>query len=272
VSRFKDGDMTERKRSSTGARPKPAVSRGARSKARQAGRDRRPPSRGGGEREESDGAFEIPGRALDAMSHIAATTASLLEKELAVGIQAAKFVERRILDVDRLRSSDPEGWLPRFRQGAHEVLDMFVDVISIASRSLGDQARGIVSITSGPRTRPDEPVGGRVTVLQMPGPLMPGQTGERILLLANDDDAPTGELSFASSDLVAPSGARIPASQVYFDPPALAVGPRRSGKVVVGVTVPDGLPSGSYEGLLLGAPVEGHRTVLRVDLQTERAS
>jgi hypothetical protein len=99
---------------------------------------------------------------------------------------------------------------------------------------------------------------------------MPGQTGERILL-ANDGDAPL-ELSFASSDLVAPSGARIPASQVYFDPPALAVGPRRSGKVVVGVTVPDGLPSGSYEGLLLGAPVEGHRTVLRVDLQTERAS
>lgn len=218
--------------------------------------------------------FEMPVRAFEAISQMVGTTASLVEKQLGLGITLAKFAEHTLLDVAELRSAAPGALLPRVRADAHEFLDMFVDVVTMATKSVGGQARGIFDITSRaqappdtpPQARPDQAAPDRLVVVQMPGPLAPGQAAERALVMTNETDTPTGEMSFSSSDLLGPSGARIPGGLVSFDPLALSVPPRGSGRVVVRVTVPEGLPGGGYEGLLQGIRVQGQETLLRVDV------
>ncbi len=206
------------------------------------------------------------------------STASLVEKQLGLGITLAKFAEHTLLDVTELRSAAPGALLPRVRGDAHELLDMFADAVTMATKTFSGQTRGIIDVTSraqAPRSTrshtpaqlsPDQAAAGRLVVVQMPGPLAPGQAGERALVMTNETDTPTGEMSFSSSDLVGPSGAWIPGSLVSFDPVALSIPPRESGRVVVRVTIPEGLPGGGYEGLLQGIRVEGQETLLRVDV------
>ena len=90
------------------------------------------------------------------------------------------------------------------------------------------------------------------------------------IVMTNETDSPTAEMSFSSSDLLGPSGARIPSDLVSFNPPALLVAPRSSGRVVVRVTIPEELPSGGYEGLLQGIRVEGQKTLIRVEVAEKR--
>ncbi|HSB78415.1 MAG TPA: hypothetical protein VLM91_06490 [Candidatus Methylomirabilis sp.] len=227
------------------------------------GADKPPP-------EELGDVFEMPLRAFEAFSQMVGSTASLVEKQLGLGITLAKFAEHTLLDVAQLRSAAPDALLPRVRADAHEFLDMFVDVMTMATNSLGSQALGIIDITSRAQAPPAPAASDHLVVVQMPGPPAPGQATERAIVMTNATDTPTAEMSFSSSDLLGPSGARIPSGAVSFNPPALLVAPRSSGRVVVRVTIPQDLPSGSYEGLLQGMRVEGQKTLLRVEVAEKR--
>jgi hypothetical protein len=227
------------------------------------GTDGRPP-------EEYADVFEMPVQAFEAVSQVVSSTASLVEKQLGLGITLAKFAEHTMLDVAELRSAAPGALLPRVRADAHEFLDMFVDAVTMAANSFGSQALGIIDITSRPQAPPPPAAPDHLVVVQMPGPPAPGQTTERTMVLTNETDTPTAEMSFSSADLLGPSDARIPSGLISFSPPALAVPPRSSGRVVVRVAIPEGLPSGGYEGPLQGIRVEGQRTLLRVEVAAGR--
>jgi len=259
-----------------GRQRKPASRRAAASRAR-------PPRAGGpahaaaalGQTDVLGDLFEIPARALEAVSSWVGSSVSMVEKPLGLGVTLAKVAEHSLLDVTEIRSASPDALLPRVRADAHEVLDMLVDAVAMAARSLSGNLGSVVNITASPRPAPPppslqppaaEPAFDRLVVVDMPGPLAPGRAGERPIVMTNESDAPTGDMSFASSDLLAPSGAWIPATHVSFDPTSLAIPPRGSGRVVVRVTIPDGLPAGSYEGLLQGIRVEGQGTLLHVDV------
>jgi hypothetical protein len=221
--------------------------------------------------EELDDVFEMPVRAFEAVSQMVSTTASLVEKQLGLGITLAKFAEHTLLDVAELRSAAPDALLPRVRADAHEFLDMFVDVVSMATKSFGGQALGFIDITSRTQAPRDQAAPDHLVVVQMPGQPAPGQAAEREIVMTNETDTPTAEMVFSSSDLLGPSGTRIPSGLVSFTPPALSVAPGGKGRVVVRVTIPEGLPSGGYEGLLRGIRVEGQKTLLRVEVAEQRS-
>ncbi len=211
-----------------------------------------------------EGIFDMSERAVAAATNIAATAANVVEKELALGIKAASFIERRLLDVDDLRSDDSNGMMHRFRRSAHEALDIAVDLIAIATKPFADQPGDLVDIRTESLQGEPGANAGYVPVLDVPGPLKPGQSGEVVMSISNETGSPSGEFALESSDIVSSAGDRIANGRVYFNPPTLSVSTEANSEVVVGVEVPEDQPSGTYEGLLRAPGVEQFRALIRV--------
>lgn len=199
-----------------------------------------------------------------ATSRIVQKAASILEEEIAAGIVAAKQVEARYVNVSELRQGQPEEVLLRFRRDAHEVLDMLMDMASLATRSVGNLAQRVVSVRPG-----EQPTAatGHVPSFTLPGPLNPGETASVPMTLENQSDTVTDEFSFHCSDLVSPSGDRISAQNVLFAPPTVVIEPRKTEQVIVTVVAPDGLAPGLYAGLLQSSRPDQLRAVLVVNVK-----
>jgi hypothetical protein len=120
-----------------------------------------------------------------------------------------------------------------------------------------DRAEGLASVSPG-----------QGLIVQLPGPLRPGQTAERWIDIQNAAARPA-RISFVSSGLSAATGWRIPAHFLRFDPTSLSVPAGDVGRVLVRLTIPQGTPDGIYEGHLqfLGARVEG--SVVRTSVRSK---
>jgi hypothetical protein len=211
-------------------------------------------------------------RALPAStSRIVEQAASILEEEIAAGIVAAKRVEGRFVDVGKMRGKDTQEVMQRFRHDAHEVLDILVDMVNIATNSLGDLTQRVITITSGQPTAP-----GRKNQLASPGgiptlnvdqPVKAGQAVEIPLTLENGGDSPTEEFGFYSSDLLNATGDHIGAGQISFQPKAVTIDSHSSTPVTVVVSIPEGTIPGVYSGLVQATKLELLRAVLTIRVE-----
>src|SRR4030095_5970600 len=76
----------------------------------------------------TDDLFETlnPNHMLNNAQRVLSSAVNILEEEIAAGIVAAKKIEKKIIDVDEVRSN-PEHLMNRFRRDTHEVVDIFLD-------------------------------------------------------------------------------------------------------------------------------------------------
>lgn len=201
-------------------------------------------------------------------SGIVQQAASILEEELAAGIIAAKRVEARFVDVGKLRESDPKEVMQRFRRDAHDVVDILLDLVNVATNSLGGLAQRVVTVRGNKDdTRKNAAAALGTPSLTIPRPVKAGQSIEVPMTLENSSEAPTEALHFHSSDLISTDGARIPAQQVEFAPTDLVIAPHGSQIVKVTLTVPAGTPAGTYAGLLQASKMEQLRAVVTVQIE-----
>lgn len=198
-------------------------------------------------------------------TRIVEDAASILEEELANGIDVARNVEQRLFASER-HVRDPEAIVPRFRQDAHEIVDLAVDVLSGALASLGDLAKSAVSIRDAGGGEGGSP-GGRVPTLTMPATVSPGDKADVAMSVENDSDQPTEPFELNASDLISGDGDRISASQVKFTPRSLRIQPASTAKIVVELAIPKETPPGTYSGLLQATKLEPVRAVLVVTVE-----
>ncbi len=216
-----------------------------------------------------------PSSSTDAFKNLADTTsrvvqqaASILEEEIAAGIVAARQIEQRFIDVESVRSGKPEDVIHRFRRDAHEVVDILVDLVGAAARSLGDVASRVITVRTGARTAAAESNNpGGVATICTPQPVKPGESSEAPMMIENEGSTPTAVISFHCSDLVSAAGDRIAAKNISFRPAAVSVSPRQTEKIAVSVAVPAGTPAGSFSGLLQATNLDQLRAVLVVQVE-----
>src|SRR5215212_6615812 len=79
-------------------------------------------------------------------SRIVEQAAAILEEEIAAGVAAAKRMEERHVNVSELDSERPDEVLKRFRHDAQEVVDILINLASMATRSLGGLTEGAVAV------------------------------------------------------------------------------------------------------------------------------
>ncbi|MCU0805235.1 MAG: hypothetical protein MUF79_09130 [Burkholderiales bacterium] len=256
---------------------------GAAARAAGAAADAAAAAAGGGEsaRGEASAAAAAAGDELNALrgavgatSRIVLQAASILEEEIAAGIVAAKKVEARFVDVDKLRGADPQEVMQRFRRDAHEVVDILIDLVNVATNSLSGLAQRVVRISeagvgaaAGAVSGKLRPAAGAVPSLAVPQPLKPGESVQVPLTLENDGDTTTENFRFLCSDLVNASGDRIAGGYVSFLPDALAIAPRSAATVTVTVSAPTGTPTGVYSGIVQATRLEQLRAVLSVRVE-----
>src|SRR5690554_4229546 len=64
---------------------------------------------------------------------------NVLEEEIAAGILAAKKIEKRVLDVDDIRSN-PDDLMNRIRRDTHEAVDLFLDALTAITKQVNKLA------------------------------------------------------------------------------------------------------------------------------------
>lgn len=195
-------------------------------------------------------------------NRIVEDAATILEEELAHGLEVARGVERRLFSGSE---RDPAEIVSRFREDTHQLVDVAADLLSGAMGSLDRLAgeRSAVTIREEDRARVD---GGaqRVPTLPAPEVVAPGATVDVAMSVENRSDQPTGRFALNASDLVSASGDRISADRVTFTPKSVKVEPATTSRVTVKLSVPKQTPPGTYSGLLQATRLEAVRAVLRV--------
>lgn len=198
-------------------------------------------------------------------SRIVQQAASILEEELAAGIEAARRIEARFVDVEKLRDRDSKEVMRRFRRDAHEVVDIVLDLVDVALNSLDRMAEQAPSRSDGNGSKPaGVQVAASFANVQ---PVKAGQSITTTMTLQNFGDVTVEAVNFHGSDLVSAEGARIPAQQVGITPVTLLIHAHSELAANVTISVPEGTPAGAYSGVLQASEPEQLRVEVTVQVE-----
>ena len=207
----------------------------------------------------SDLGIEMPNPG--SVSDIVTRAATVLEEELASGILAARRVEERFVDVEKLRSKDSDEMMQRIRRDVHDLVDILVDLLDIASSSFSGVARRAVTLRTS-TTPSSGQVAHGMSVLDIPDTVAPGASSGISMMVDNDSDTEAQSFDFVVSDLVSTHSNAIPSSSVIFEPSSLTLGPRERRRIDITVDVPDDAEHGTYAGVIDARPLDDVRAVL----------
>jgi hypothetical protein len=199
-------------------------------------------------------------------SRIVSQASTILEEELANGIGAAKEIEGRFVNIAEMRSASPDEVVARFRRGAHEVVDIVLDLINVSTRSLNGLAQRISVGEPAGAAAPLMAAGGNAPTIALPEDIPAGGSGAVPFSLENDGDAPTGEFEFQATDLVNAEGNKILGKRVSFEPSRLTIPAHDRENVTLSIDVPKDTAPGVYSGLVLASKLERLRAVLVVSV------
>ena len=199
---------------------------------------------------------------LNDATSIVETAASILEEEIAAGIIAASNLEKKVIDPEKVRSSDPDDLMRRFRGDAHEVVDMLMDLIVYSTESMkGLNQKIITSAGSGPGVS-----NGGMTILRSEKPLKPGESTSIPLMLENDSDSEEMEVSFGYPDLVNADNETISRRNVKMKPDTLKIAPLSKGKMEIEIKAPKSAKPGTYNMMIRDKNLKELKAVIEVDV------
>lgn len=200
-------------------------------------------------------------------SEIVEKSATILQEEIAAGIQAARAVEAKFLDVEALRGGSKDRFSRRVRRDVHDVIDIVVDLVEAGVKGAGGMALRTIRIRPGGADEERRPVPGNIPTLSAPAPLKPGESTEIDMLLENSSEEETEEFVFFSSDLInAASGDRISADRVGVSPSPVVISPRDTANATVRISVPDDTRHGLYSGLLQATRLDKLRAIISIQV------
>jgi hypothetical protein len=198
-------------------------------------------------------------------ARIVGDAASILEEELAMGIAAAKKVEARLINVTQVRQSeDTLEVLRRFRHDAHEIVDILMDLVSVATAAANTMTKRLITIQAG--TSSSDLNGSQGIPMLRVASAREGAIAEISMSIANSSESATGVLRPTATDLLGARGGSLPARTISFLPADVTIGPNAQEKIAVRASIPAGTPPGLYSGLVQVAGMEGLRAVLVVDV------
>lgn len=186
---------------------------------------------------------------------------NVLEEEIAAGILAAKKIEKKVLDVDNIRS-DPDDLMNRIRRDTHEAVDLFLDAITALTQQVNkltktenekDEKSDADAVKKSPT----------LTLLETEQPLKPGQSETFSFTLFEDSDKVT-KISFQKTSLFGPNGQSINASSLKITPLRLSFKSKEERIVKVQLSVPNDAQPGAYNALITDSENALVKVVLNV--------
>ncbi len=204
-------------------------------------------------------------KAVTTAHRVISKAADILEEEIAAGIIAAKELERKVLDVDKARDKDADHIMSRFRSDAHEVMDMLMDVVTVASTQLENMSKKLVRITAD--TTMGSSSTGQIPIIRNENSIEAGKTVSLAMQLQNESKDKSMEVSLQENDLMGNTGERILARNLKMEPATIVLKPGEKKAVKINVKVPKATKAGSYSGIVMDKKIPNLQAMLTVDVK-----
>ena len=192
--------------------------------------------------------------------------ASILESELSTAVKMAHETENKFPQVERFRTEPPDEIVQRFRRDAHEVIDIFIDVLGVTLKSMPSMAQ-LAPQEVPVIVKPVEIKADIRPVVSAAKAVKAGEKAEIELSFENSLGVPTGEFTLYCTDLISSSGERLPGSTVTITPKTLKIAPRMTEKIVLTIDVPKKVVPGTYSGLVIASNMPQLRSEITVTVE-----
>ncbi|MEX6686803.1 hypothetical protein QTN47_04815 [Danxiaibacter flavus] len=233
-------------------------------------KDSRTSSSNGNKRKPSDKKWFTgidPNGVMNNAQRILNTAVEVLEEEIAAGILAAKKIEKKVIDVDEVRSGNAEELMSRIRRDTHDAVDIFLDALSVIANYVNGLSETIEKTKkNGVAKEAPNPVSGyQVPTVKNDLPVKAGESMDITIELSNDNEKPM-EVSLRKAALVGPDENKIAAKNIIISPQTFTLKPLSKQKVHIAVKVPVICKPGSYSGLFIDNKNTRICTVVVVDV------
>src|SRR3990172_8808806 len=194
-----------------------------------------------GQPEANSSASRLFSNQMDMLAGVAGNTAriihpaaSVLEEELNSGIDATRRLEEEVVDVEKLRSNDSQVVMQRFRRDAHDVVDILIDLVNVATNAIENLTQRMITIRMDEtKEKGGAAVSAGIPALTVPTPVKAGGDVQIPVSLENESNQQTETFNLISSDLVNSEGERITAAQITFNPDHMVLEPHKVATVTV---------------------------------------
>jgi hypothetical protein len=200
-------------------------------------------------------------------SKVVQQAAAILETEVASGVKMANQAESKFPQIERFRTEKPDEIMQRFRRDAHEVVDIFIDVVGATMKSLPALEDVTVLREGNVTVKPMQVTSTQRQVITAPTPVKAGETTEIQISFENSRSVETEEFKLYSTDLVSNEGDRLPSGLVRFNPPALKIKPHQIEIVTVTIAVPLETKPNTYSGLVLASNMAQLRSEILIKVE-----
>ncbi len=190
---------------------------------------------------------------------------NVLEEEIAAGILAAKKIEKKIIDVEDIRS-DPDDLMNRIRRDTHEAVDLFLDALSAISKQVGNLASSVDKETNSK----EKPVSetkreSTVTLLETEQPLKPGQL-EVFKFTLFDDSEKSTKMKLQKSHLIGPNNRIINSRALKVIPKNFNLKPKEEKEISIQLKLPKNALPGNYNAFISDANDNIINVLLKIEV------
>jgi len=147
-----------------------------------------------------------PNKVIGDAQRILKTAVDVLEEEIAAGIVAAKKLEKKVINVDEVRSTNPEELMSRIRRDTHDAVDIFLDAITALTNHFTNLSQTVSHVNGNTvvKETPDN-----IQVVKNEGNAKPGSTVEIPILLTNNSKDQPMSVELNKADLTGPNQEKI---------------------------------------------------------------
>jgi len=203
----------------------------------------------------------------DTTSKVVQQAASVLESEIAAGIRIVQQTENKFPQVDKFRSEPPNDVIQRFRRDAHEVVDIFIDMVGATFKSAPNLNDVNFLRVGNVTVKPMQPTPAPRPVITSPTAVKAGGTAEIQISFENNRNTETEEFKLYSTDLISSAGERLPSGLVKFTPPTMKIASFQTMQATVTVAIPEETTPGTYSGLVLASNMSELRSEIVIKVE-----
>jgi hypothetical protein len=213
--------------------------------------------------EEKGNAREIFSNFAKTTSEVVEKAAMILEEEVAAGVIAAKHLENQFIDSKKIRAEKDEVVMQRFRDDAHEVIDIMMDALTVVTKFGKKISKNFISVVE-PGSKSTE--NADIPTLEMPEPIKAGEQSEVVMTLQNNSEADTELFTIVTTDLVSAAGKKIISANISLDPKEVKIKASQKMNIKVIVKVPAKTSPGTYSGLLQASNLNNFKAIIVVNV------
>jgi hypothetical protein len=210
-----------------------------------------------------------PNAMLNNAQRVLSSAVNVLEEEIAAGILAAKKIEKKVINVDDVRSNN-ENLANRLRKDAHEVVDLLIDGLIAVTNQLKNLSNNIndtndalkkATTSSSTKSKTDA-----VAILQPDAPVKPGTTIMLHMQLSNDESTEAVKIALKKNDLIGASDHKIYSRHIRIKPSVITLKPNEEKEIAIQVKVPSACKTGHYTALLIDELNPKIKAVLNIEV------